>query len=134
MAKVDFRSLNGWSVFQLGRRLYVKINDRQFVPLNPNKRALPVFTASDFNAPILLVHDLGQRMARNETPRKDVSAEVTLVPHGYQIDVYLNSKHLGFECRDFGGSYPIKKMGKVVAAALVSVMNKVEKGYKQLHK
>lgn len=68
------------------------------------------------------------------TPKPDITAKVYLVPHGYQIDLLdSKGKELGSSCRDFGGSYPIKKMSVIVASGMLANMEKVEEVYQDVY-
>lgn len=66
--------------------------------------------------------------------KPDVTAKVYLVEHGYQLDLFdENGKKLGFECRDFGGDYPVDKMQNVAAAAMIATMQKCEDAYNKTY-
>lgn len=59
-----------------------------------------------------------------------VRADVTLVEHGYQIDVFIDGKPAGSSCRDFGGDYEVDKMSAIVAALFIDVMREAEQSAK----
>jgi oligoribonuclease NrnB/cAMP/cGMP phosphodiesterase (DHH superfamily) len=63
-----------------------------------------------------------------------VTAEITLVEHGYQIDITDHTKRKESKtacvCRDFGGDYDISEMATSVVAALIQAMAGLEKNHK----
>ncbi len=71
---------------------------------------------------------------------KHVEASITLVEHGYQIDVrdYTQSPDdrtgvlVSTVCRDFGGEYDIGEMAKTVTAALICMMENLEDYHKEV--
>ena len=71
---------------------------------------------------------------------KHVEASITLVEHGYQIDVrdYTQSPDdkkgvlISTVCRDFGGEYDIGELAKTVTAALFGMMEKLEDYHKEV--
>jgi len=79
----------------------------------------------------------GSRKRRNP---KHVEASITLVEHGYQIDVrdYTQSPDdktgvlVTTVCRDFGGDYDIGELAKTVTAALIGMMEKLEDYHKKV--
>lgn len=66
-------------------------------------------------------------MPKTRSSAPHVQANVTLVPHGYQIDIFLSGKKAGSVCRDFGGNWPISRMQAAVAATLIHAMQSAEK-------
>ena len=63
-----------------------------------------------------------------------LTADITLVEHGYQVDIVNRSRATSDGngvvrhsiCRDFGGDYDIAAMADTVDAALVDLMNNIE--------
>lgn len=68
-----------------------------------------------------------------------VGAEITIVGHGYQIDVVDASRATPdgngavkqSECRDFGGDYDEAEMAQFVAARLVQLMRTIEHDFRR---
>lgn len=68
-----------------------------------------------------------------------VAAEITLVGHGYQIDIFNASRAtrdgqgvtVHSICRDFGGDYDIAEMADTVAAELAELMNRIEETHRR---
>lgn len=50
------------------------------------------------------------RRAVGRIPVPDISIQLALVGHGYQVDVFDTGKHLGSSCRDFDGSYKLNQL------------------------
>lgn len=77
--------------------------------------------------------------SRKRRSAKHVEASITLVEHGYQIDVrdYTQSADdktgvlVSTACHDFGGSYDIGHMAKTVTAALIGMMERLEEYHKK---
>jgi hypothetical protein len=64
----------------------------------------------------------------------DVTAQIQLVPYGYEIDVTNHSRKViaqSSSCRDFGGSYNTKSLSNVAAQLLIESMREIETIYKQ---
>lgn len=67
-----------------------------------------------------------------------VGAEITIVGHGYQIDVVDASRATAdgngavkrTECRDFGGDYDEAEMAEFVSGKLIEFMREIEKEYR----
>jgi hypothetical protein len=55
-----------------------------------------------------------------------VQANVTLVEHGYQIDVSIDGKWAATECRDFVGHYTLHELKKVVTATLLRAIDDID--------
>lgn len=53
---------------------------------------------------------------------------IGLVGYGYQMDIYRDGKHVGTECRDFGGTYKVSKLEEVLLAGLLNGFDKATKG------
>lgn len=49
-------------------------------------------------------------VALHGTP--DVRFDFGLVEYGYQMDTYIGGEPISTTCRDFGGSYRVKKLAK----------------------
>jgi hypothetical protein len=43
----------------------------------------------------------------------DLSIDINFVEHGYQCDIYARGKHVGTECRDFGGTHKIEDLAQL---------------------
>jgi hypothetical protein len=63
-----------------------------------------------------------------------LTAEITLVEHGYQIDITNRSRATGdgngairqSVCRDFGGDYDIAAMADTLHDAMIDLMDNIE--------
>ena len=87
------------------------------------------------NAPdgVLLAESQGKMDPSGREP--DVTANVYLVPHGYQIDVKLagGEQADAIVCRDFAGTYPdLGYLREVLADHLIQAMRDFEKKLKQV--
>lgn len=79
-------------------------------------------------------HDL---LKKEQEHQPHVTAEVILVPYGYQLDIYDRTKdekhpqpvHHAMECHDFGGDYSLSKLGLYTTVAFIQAMHDLEKNH-----
>jgi len=43
---------------------------------------------------------------------------------GYEVQVFVDGKPVGFECRDFGGNHPVRKLAKDLNRRILKVTEK----------
>jgi hypothetical protein len=55
--------------------------------------------------------------------------DFVLVEHGYQLDLYLNGKHYGTECRDFGGDHSVEKLTLDLVKRLMKTVDEFRRDY-----
>lgn len=65
-------------------------------------------------------------MAKLSRNTWDVQARVSIVPHGYQIDVRVSGAEWRSSCRDFSDSWNTDDAAQVVADQIASVMRDIE--------
>lgn len=59
--------------------------------------------------------------------KPDVSVNMVFVEYGYQVDIKIDGKSVHSECRDFGGSYKIKKLQQEFVAKILDLVEEFRK-------
>lgn len=71
-------------------------------------------------------------MASRHLAEPSMQANVTFVPHGYQIDVLIDGEEYYSVCRDFGGNYDnVEELSVFLANRLGDVMKGFEREFKK---
>jgi hypothetical protein len=64
---------------------------------------------------------------RRWNPYPHVTAHFWLVPHGYQMDVFVNGRETLSECRDFAGDRKVDDLVEKVVVELQALTGRLRK-------